>query len=842
MATINASSDAKLDMVARPLFSDDNSQVLNATPSAISFQTSDGFRVTYQGVFFYTYNGSQYYVSGGTITGIRWGTTDGALLSSTVDLNVPMSAYGSYSSQDDMPGLQAAALGGADTIAGGGQDDVLVGYGGDDTINGGAGIDTVVLRGAKSEYSITRSDGKVIVEHLNGGQDGTETLSNVEWLQFADQSYKLANTAPTVDIAQQVVAIGTSTAVTTLFSVSDPDGDTITSYELWDAQGGGYFSKSGTQQPAGQAIAVTAAELDQARYVAGSTMSTESVWMRAFDGTSWSGWTELSLTSRENALPEVAQGSLSVSPGTTSAVSSMFSVSDADGDAITRYELWDSNGGGHITKSGVQQATGSAIPLTAEELADFRYVASSTTGSDTIWMRAYDGIGWSSWGKLSITTSQTNTAPTVTGGSSTISLGSTVSAASLFTVSDADGQTPTKYELWDNAGAGHFSKAGTALATGTAVAVSAAELADVSYVAGNAAASEVLWMRAFDGSAWSSWGKLDVTIRTNTAPVVSGGSTSVATASTNDVAAMFSVSDGDGDTITRYELWDNAGAGHFSKSGTQLATGKAVGVTAAELADIRYVAGDTASSEIVWMRAYDGAAWSNWGKLEVSALASSGTGNAAPSVTGGTSNIATGATREVGTMFSVSDADGDTITRYELWDNAGGGHFSLSGQQLASGKAVGVTAAELAQTSYVAGNSATSEALWMRAYDGTAWSRWAKLDMTITSAANTAPVISASAQSVATGSVSDVASMFSVSDADGDTISKYRLWDTAGGGHLEKAGTAQSAGTAIEFAAAELSQFTYAAASSAGSELLWAQAFDGQRWSSWKEWTMTTVA
>ncbi|NJC41309.1 serralysin [Brevundimonas alba] len=71
---------------------------------------------------------------------------------------------------------------GRDTLNGGADDDQLIGGAENDTIDGGNGTDTAVFSGARSAYTITLNAGVTTVT----GPEGTDTLSNVERLQFAD--------------------------------------------------------------------------------------------------------------------------------------------------------------------------------------------------------------------------------------------------------------------------------------------------------------------------------------------------------------------------------------------------------------------------------------------------------------------------------------------------------------------------------------------------------------------------------------------------------------------------------------------------------------------------------
>ena len=75
----------------------------------------------------------------------------------------------------------------ANTIRGGSGNDVLAGAGGNDTLDGGASMDTAVFTGLRSAYAVTVSGSAVVVTDLTAGRDGTDTLTSVERLRFADK-------------------------------------------------------------------------------------------------------------------------------------------------------------------------------------------------------------------------------------------------------------------------------------------------------------------------------------------------------------------------------------------------------------------------------------------------------------------------------------------------------------------------------------------------------------------------------------------------------------------------------------------------------------------------------
>ncbi|MBN8964810.1 MAG: VCBS repeat-containing protein [Rhizobiales bacterium] len=75
--------------------------------------------------------------------------------------------------------------GDVDTIQAGAGNDTLNGGAGNDILNGGTGIDTAIFSGSRASYTLTNlgTAGLRVV-----GPDGTDTLTSIEKLQFADQT------------------------------------------------------------------------------------------------------------------------------------------------------------------------------------------------------------------------------------------------------------------------------------------------------------------------------------------------------------------------------------------------------------------------------------------------------------------------------------------------------------------------------------------------------------------------------------------------------------------------------------------------------------------------------
>ncbi|HZV65212.1 MAG TPA: DUF4214 domain-containing protein, partial [Telluria sp.] len=82
--------------------------------------------------------------------------------------------------------------------------DTLEGDGGNDTIDGGAGIDTAVFHGNFSTYTFAEAGGgKLTVT----GADGSDTLTSIEVLTFADQSVLRSQVGDTVPPAAPTLSV-----------------------------------------------------------------------------------------------------------------------------------------------------------------------------------------------------------------------------------------------------------------------------------------------------------------------------------------------------------------------------------------------------------------------------------------------------------------------------------------------------------------------------------------------------------------------------------------------------------------------------------------------------------
>lgn len=81
---------------------------------------------------------------------------------------------------------------GIDTFTGNSANNAFQGNAGDDVFDGGAGDDTLVVNGNKADFTVTAAGAGYTVTD-NVGTDGTDTVSNVEFVQFDDGTFSIAD-------------------------------------------------------------------------------------------------------------------------------------------------------------------------------------------------------------------------------------------------------------------------------------------------------------------------------------------------------------------------------------------------------------------------------------------------------------------------------------------------------------------------------------------------------------------------------------------------------------------------------------------------------------------------
>ena len=133
--------------------------------------------------------------------------------------------------------------GGNDTLMGGDGNDVLTGGMGNDALNGGAGSDQAIYGGNALDYLIDTAAGTTSDTNPGDGNDGSDTLTNVETAQFSDLTvfFNGTNNAPIAfdDVAEAGEGLAeTISGGDLLANDIDFDGDTLTIVDVANAVGG----------------------------------------------------------------------------------------------------------------------------------------------------------------------------------------------------------------------------------------------------------------------------------------------------------------------------------------------------------------------------------------------------------------------------------------------------------------------------------------------------------------------------------------------------------------------------------------------------------------------------
>ena len=571
------------------------------------------------------------------------------------------------------------------------------------------------------------------VAYVGGATPGSETLNvtvyDATTGDYAPNGVLTATTTAPVIVSVENVSVGENVAIAAgslIASVSNASGDSITQYGFWDGgTGNGHFTLSGTIQPDGQWITVSAGAVSSLQYVGGAAAGAENLFVRAYDATTatWSAYSQLTATT--TAPVTLNLRNIDVVENTPAAAASLIaSLTNPSGDSITSYAFWDGGtGNGHFALSGAAQPDGQWIYVAAGSLGNLQYVGGQAAGSENLFVDAYDATTstWTAYGQLTATTS----APVVVNVQSiSVGEGGSVGAGSLISsVSNPSGDSITMYGFSDaGTGNGHFTLNGAAQPDGQWITVAAGALSSISYVGGAAPGTETLNVEAFDATT-GTWSASSALSATTSAPVVVNVQ-NIAIGEDTTISAQSlinSITNLNGDSITQYGFWDaGSGNGQLTLNGISQPDGQWITVAAAALSTVQYVAGAAPGSESLRVEVFDATtgAWSAVSTLTAITATAPVVANARAVWVGDTDVIASSSL-----IGSISNANGDNITQYGFWDSGGGnGHFVLSGTDgvlQPFGQWTTVSAGALNTIEYVGGTSPGVQTLRVEIFDAT---------------------------------------------------------------------------------------------------------------------------
>ncbi|WP_227310858.1 beta strand repeat-containing protein [Acidisoma cellulosilyticum] len=225
----------------------------------------------------------------------------------------------------------------------------------------------------------------------------------------ASLTFSLYN-APTLTADNATVPMGGSIAASGLFTASVANGDSITNYEFIDAttaNSSGYFQLNDQSQISGSVLDIASNNLENLKFIGGSSVGEDDIWVRATDGVSYGNWTDVQVqtSGASTTPPTVLANNTSLAANTSASLGSLFSVIDPNNLPISEYQVIDltnSSASGHIALGSAVQLANQTIDFAASVLPTASFVAGAAGSLDTLAVRAYDGGSWSSWTSFTV--------------------------------------------------------------------------------------------------------------------------------------------------------------------------------------------------------------------------------------------------------------------------------------------------------------------------------------------------------------------------------------------------------------------------------------------------------
>jgi hypothetical protein len=658
--------------------------------------------------------------------------------------------------------------------------------------------------------------------------------------------------------------------LSTFITVADTDLDPMVKFELIDgnnAAGSGVIWANNALQPQGTTVVATTGNLADLYVRGGANAGTDAITIRAHDGFGYGNPVSFNLVTRApNRAPVTTPtaATQNIAVGADVLASTLFAYSDLDNDPAVKYEFWDGGSAatsGHFTLNGATQAANQAITVTPDQVTNgiFRYVAGTVAGSETLFVRAFDGSVFGDWKEWQMVTQRaSNALPVITGpGTKNASQNEWVQLSTFLSVTDENLDPMVKFEIIDDnntAGSGVVWANAAIQPQGSTTVANTGNLADL-YVRGGAnAGTDQIRIRANDGFGYGQTFTFNLVTRApNVAPVAipAAAIQNVAVNAEALASTLFTYSDTNNDPPVKYEFWDGGSAstsGRFTLNGQTQPANQAIAVTQDQLAQFKYVGGSVAGTETVFVRPHDGLVFGAWAEWQMTSVRAN---NAAP-VVATPSQYILGVNEWIDAKLlqgiKVTDADGDATAQGRIVDDsatAGSAFIWYKGATIPAGQVVTFTQADLdAGNLWIRGGAnAGTDPLRIAYSDGTAFSNFATFNV-LTRATNQAPVVNAVDGNIGLNASRAVSTLFSFTDANSDAAQIYQFWDdgtAANSGRFTLGGSAQGQGVAITVLGSELAQAAYKGGSVTGSETVFARVFDGGAWSAWKSWQMTTT-
>ena len=308
-------------------------------------------------------------------------------------------------------------------------------------------------------------------------------------------------------------------SLSTLLTIADPGNVGYAALQLWDTDGtvaGGEFVVNGVAQPGQQTINVSAANVANTVFDAGTLGGSDTLWAQLLESNgTLSGWQEFTVTAPAATLPTLTVTSdASATKGQVISLSTLLAIADPSNVGYTTLQLWDSDGtvaGGEFVVNGVAQSANHAINVAPG--ANVVFDAGTSAGTDALWAQLVQDNGTlSGWQEFTVTVPQ----PALTVHNDAEATPSQViSLSTLLTIADPSNVGYTALQLWDSDGTvagGEFKINGVAQPGQQTINVSAANVANTVFDAGSSGDTDTLWAQLVQNNGTlSGWQEFAVT-------------------------------------------------------------------------------------------------------------------------------------------------------------------------------------------------------------------------------------------------------------------------------------------------------------------------------------------
>lgn len=435
-----------------------------------------------------------------------------------------------------------------------------------------------------------------------------------------------------------------------------------------------------------------------------------------------------------NTAPVVTALNKTLKLGNKTLLSSLFSATDADGDPITKIQIFDASNllsSGKFEFNGVALSAGVWHTFDISQLGLLRFASASGIQSDSFSIRVFDGTDWSIASNATVFTVQANTtAPVGSLSDFTLVAYEKVKVSNFVTAFDLDGYPISQYQFRDRttgANSGFFQVNGVGQAQGAWFTIDPTQFNNLYFVGALVAVDETLEMRVFDGGLWST---IDLAVARTLAnanrPVVQYAQFLKEARTESFVQSLFTWSDEDNNTAKQYSFFDidtSAESGFFSLNGNVLPSGQWLTVTPAELANLKWTAASINQTESFNVRVFDGRFNSFIQRIDFQTIVR-------PTITGKpTTILAELEVVDLEPYFTIG-GEGPSFSTYEVMDlnpDTRSARLLLNGSILAPNTVHSLTANEFDDLQLRGGtyeNRWTDEIV-VRAFNGL-WTPWTK--------------------------------------------------------------------------------------------------------------------